>query len=114
MHQLLILLISSTHANYELVDDYSPENFANKFDFFADNDPTHSYVNYVDQGTTEQLGLFKKENNKIYMGTDHTNVASGRGWNSVRITSKNTYTHGLIILDMDHKPDSQYGSWPAF
>jgi len=106
--------VGSTHGSYQLVDDYSPDNFASKFDFFTENDPTHGYVNYVDRGTAEHLGLFKKENNKIYMAADHTTVASGRGRNSVRITSKNAYTHGLIILDLEHMPDGQCGSWPAF
>ena len=48
------------------------------------------------------------------MGADHTNVASGRGRNSVRISSKEPYTHGLFVLDMEHMPSSQCGSWPAF
>ena len=49
----------------------------------------------------------------IYIGTDHTDVASGRGRNSVRLSSKKTYTRGLIILDLQHMPGGQCGSWPA-
>ncbi|KAE9546437.1 hypothetical protein FO519_010351, partial [Halicephalobus sp. NKZ332] len=40
------------------------------------------------------------------------NAASGM--NSVRISSKNTYNHGLFILDLDHMPDSQYSTRPSF
>jgi Glycosyl hydrolases family 16 len=48
------------------------------------------------------------------MGVDHTNVASGSGRSSVRITSKKSYNHGLIILDVAHMPGGICGTWPAF
>ena len=49
------------------------------------------------------------------MGVDSTNVASGRGRNSVRITSKKSYNAGsLIILDLSHMPGNACGTWPAF
>ena len=49
------------------------------------------------------------------MGVDTTSVASGRGRNSVRITSKKSYNAGsLIILDLSHMPGSVCGTWPAF
>lgn len=47
------------------------------------------------------------------MGVDSTNIASGRGRKSVRLTSKATYNHGLIILDLEHMPGSICGTWPA-
>ena len=110
----LTLLILTTHATYQLVNNYTPDTFGNQFKFFTDDDPTHGYVNYVDQNTAESLGLFKQQNGKLYLGADNTNIASGRGRNSIRISSRTRYTHGLFILDMDHMPDSQCGSWPAF
>ena len=48
------------------------------------------------------------------MGVDSTNVASGRGRKSVRLTSKATYNHGLIVLDLEHMPGKACGVWPAF
>ncbi|KAJ4507934.1 hypothetical protein HRR88_006617 [Exophiala dermatitidis] len=48
------------------------------------------------------------------MGVDNTNTASGRGRNSIRISSKKTYNHGLIILDLAHMPAGACGTWPAF
>lgn len=48
------------------------------------------------------------------MGVDSTNVASGRGRDSVRVSSKKSYNHGLIILDLDHMPGGACGTWPAF
>ena len=110
----VILLVPTTYAAYELVDDYSPEKFASMFDFITYDDPSHGYVNYVNQSTAESLGLLKLENGKLYMGADHTNVASGRGRDSIRVSSKPVYNHGLFILDMDHMPNSECGSWPAF
>lgn len=48
------------------------------------------------------------------MGVDDTNVATGRGRNSIRIESKKIYNHGLFILDLAHMPGGQCGSWPAY
>ena len=49
------------------------------------------------------------------MGVDSQNVGSGRGRNSVRITSKKFYDAGsLIILDLEHMPGNACGVWPAF
>ena len=111
---ILTIIIVATDATYQLVDSYLPSNFASKFDFITYDDPSHGYVNYVNQSTAESLGLFKQQDGKIYMGVDHTNVASGRGRNSIRISSKNVYTHGLFILNVNHMPDPQCGTWPAF
>ncbi|KAE9550050.1 hypothetical protein FO519_006751 [Halicephalobus sp. NKZ332] len=111
---ILLLLVPVTYAAYNLVDNYLPGDFATKFNFFTDDDPTHGYVNYVDQSTAESSQLFKVQNGKLYMGVDYTNIASGRGRNAVRIFTKAKYTRGLFILDLDHMPDNQCGSWPAF
>lgn len=68
----------------------------------------------MDQATAQSAGLISADaNNSVYIGVDHTNVASGSGRQSVRLTSINTYTHGLIILDLAHMPGSVCGSWPA-
>ena len=33
---------------------------------------------------------------------------------SIRLESKNSYTHGLFVADIQHMPDSICGVWPAF
>ncbi|KAK5073405.1 hypothetical protein LTR70_010290 [Exophiala xenobiotica] len=109
-----ILFAASALAAYSVVDDYSPNNFASKFDFFTGSDPTNGYVNYVDYNTASSHGLYSVSNNQVYMGVDHNNTASGRGRDSVRISSKNSYQHGLIVLDLAHMPASACGTWPAF
>lgn len=47
------------------------------------------------------------------MAADSSNVASGRGRSAVRVESKTSYNHGLIILDLNHMPEG-CGTWPAF
>ncbi|KAL9594068.1 MAG: hypothetical protein Q9219_007233 [cf. Caloplaca sp. 3 TL-2023] len=101
-------------AAYSIQDDYSAANFFNMFNFDTFDDPTHGYVNYVDQATAQSQELFNVSNGQVTFGVDHVNVASGRGRNSVRLTSKAQYTHGLIILDLAHMPGSTCGTWPAF
>lgn len=109
-----IVLASTTSATYTIQDDYSPSNFANMFDFFTDADPTSGYVNYISQTAAESAGLYSANSNSVYMGVDSKNVATGRGRDSVRISSKKSYNHGLIILDLAHMPGGQCGTWPAF
>lgn len=47
------------------------------------------------------------------MGVDSRNPPSQRGRRSVRITSKESYVRGLIVLDLAHAPGSVCGTWPA-
>ncbi|KAF2836328.1 glycoside hydrolase family 16 protein [Patellaria atrata CBS 101060] len=109
----LFAFIRATIAGYGLEDDYSTVNFFNMFNFFDGNDPTHGFVDFVDQGTAWNSGLIKIKDNRVYMGVDYTNRApNGRA--SVRISSKKAYNQGLIILDLDHMPGPICGVWPAF
>ena len=109
-----IIFASSASATYTIQDDYSPSNFANMFDFFTDADPTSGYVNYISQSAAQSAGLYSANSNSVYMGVDSKNVATGRGRDSIRVSSKKSYNHGLIILDLAHMPGGQCGSWPAF
>lgn len=79
-----------------------------------DPDPTNGYVTYVGQSAAQAAGLVNTNNNAVYMGVDYTNKASGSGRQSVRLTSKKSYTHGLILLDLSHMPGGICGTWPAF
>ncbi|KAK5073328.1 hypothetical protein LTR24_010349 [Lithohypha guttulata] len=110
----LPLMATTALAAYSMVDDYEPDNFADKFNFFSGNDPTNGYVNYVDYNTAQSSGLYNDNNNQVYIGVDHNNTATGRGRDSVRIESKASYQHGLIIVDLAHMPGSVCGTWPAF
>lgn len=109
----LTFLVPSAQAAYTLQDDYSPSNFFNMFDFFTGADPTNGYVNYVPYADAAELGLVNTNNNEVYMGVDHSSIAQSPGRSSVRLASKNSYNHGLIILDLEHMPGGICGTWPA-
>ncbi|KAM0155156.1 hypothetical protein ACHAQE_006909 [Botrytis cinerea] len=110
--------VSATNK-YTLVDDYAGTNFFDMFDFYTGADPTTGFVSYTSKEVAEnansELGvaLTKVENGQAYMGVDYVNVVT-TGRPSVRIQSKESYTHGLIIADLAHMPASICGTWPAF
>ncbi|KIW98599.1 uncharacterized protein Z519_00260 [Cladophialophora bantiana CBS 173.52] len=110
----LAVLASAASAAYLLEDDYSSSSFADMFDFFTGNDPTNGYVNYISYDQATSSGLYQADNGTVYMGVDSTNVASGRGRDSIRLSTKKTYNHGLVILDLEHMPAGACGTWPAF
>ncbi|KAG4272946.1 endo-1,3(4)-beta-glucanase [Fusarium proliferatum] len=101
-------------AQYALSNRIDSSNFFNSFDFFNEDDPTHGFVEYVDSTTAKSQGLASVSNNGIYLGVDFQtdNPASGR--KSVRIHSKQSYTHGLFVADITHMPGSIPGVWPAY
>ncbi|MCJ1228406.1 hypothetical protein MMC12_005067 [Toensbergia leucococca] len=96
-------------------DDYTTD-FFDKFSFWTQGDPTHGYVNYVDNETALSKGYISQQGSQYYMGVDSTNslddAAAGR--DSVRLTSNSVYDHALVILDLAHMPSSACGTWPAF
>lgn len=97
-------------AAYVLQDDYTPDVFFDKFDFFTESDPTNGHVQYVDRGTAES-GQLISTGSSIHMGVDTANNAPD-GRQSVRLSSTQTYHHGLFILDLGHMPTG-CGTWPA-
>jgi hypothetical protein len=69
----------------------------------------------VDQSTASSAGYTRKnDDGSIYIGVDHQNVASGRGRDSVRLSTKKAYTHMLAVVDIGHMPGGICGTWPAF
>ncbi|KAG4033627.1 hypothetical protein MFRU_004g01310 [Monilinia fructicola] len=109
----------SAANKYTLVDNYAGTNFFDMFDYYTGADASAGYVSYTSKEVAEnansELGvaLTKVENGQAYMGVDYVNVVTA-GRPSVRIQSKQTYTHGLIIADLAHMPASICGTWPAF
>lgn len=110
----LFSFVNLSIAGYVLKDDYNSASFFNMFDFFTEADPTHGFVQYIDQGSAWNTGLISNSNGKVYIGVDHTNVQPN-GRPSIRLTSKAAYNSGsLVILDLDHMPGNSCGSWPAY
>ncbi|KAL3427500.1 endo-1,3(4)-beta-glucanase [Phlyctema vagabunda] len=106
-------IVSST---YVLDTVYQGSTFFDGFDFQTTPDLTHGFVNYVGRDEAQTLGLINTASaNGAYMGVDFTSnlTSSSVGRNSVRITSKKSFTHGLIISDIAHMPGGICGTWPA-
>ncbi|KAL9597089.1 MAG: hypothetical protein Q9219_005372 [cf. Caloplaca sp. 3 TL-2023] len=102
------------NASYSLKDDYVTDKFFDMFTFDTIDDPTHGYVNFVDQATARSSGMIDSNDGAVELRVDSTNVASGRGRNSLRLTSKASYNRALIVLDLAHMPGNACGMWPAF
>jgi hypothetical protein len=112
---LLAGLVSAT--NYKLVKDFSGNNFYNQFDFFTGADPTQGFVNYVSHDNAVDYGLIWNKSIPTWGVDSYTHLStdgSQGGRTSVRMTSKDTFTHGLFIADIQHMPQSSCGVWPAF
>ncbi|KAM4054797.1 glycosyl hydrolases family 16 domain-containing protein [Hirsutella rhossiliensis] len=113
-------------SQYSLDTTYDRKNFFQAFDFFTEPDPTHGFVEYVDQATAQQDGLIgygrgnssrgygKANNGTIVLGVDYKTVNPANGRRSVRVTSQQSFTHGLFLADIAHMPNAACGVWPAF
>ncbi|KAM0434490.1 hypothetical protein ACHAPT_003586 [Fusarium lateritium] len=111
---LAALLQGAVHAQYTLTTTYDSSNFFTAFDFFNEEDPTHGFVEYVDANTANAEGLAGFVEGAVYMGVDYRTQNPQNGRKSVRVTSQQTFTHGLFLADIAHMPGSIPGVWPAF
>lgn len=104
-------------APYELVDEYSADVFFSKFNYYDGYDPTYGHVQYVNESVAVQNGYtyYSEQSDSAIIKSDTTGLFpnGGPGRPSIRITSDNTYNHGLFIMDMKHMP-AGCGTWPAY
>ena len=106
----------TTAQQYNLQSSYSGPNFLDGFNFWTSSDPTFGYVHYVDQATAQANGMISITNTTAW-GVENKMVLdpnANLGRLSVRLTSKETWNHGLFVLDLKHMPPNQCGVWPAF
>ncbi|GIZ47636.1 hypothetical protein CKM354_001072200 [Cercospora kikuchii] len=103
---------------YTLISEYTNTSFFDHFTAFSGPDPTNGHVQYQTlQSAAEQnlVGYIYNATSgerTAYLGVDSKNVAP-EGRKSVRITSKETFDAGsMVVIDVRHAP-SQYGAWPA-
>ncbi|KAJ4268442.1 hypothetical protein NW762_002505 [Fusarium torreyae] len=101
-------------SQYSISTTYDTSNFFEAFDFFNEKDPTNGFVEYVDSDTANSDGLAGFVDGAIYMGVDYKTKSPSNGRKSVRVTSHESFTHGLIIADIAHMPGSIPGVWPAY
>lgn len=102
------------NAAYSVKDTFDSTNFFSEFNFFSGPDPTAGFVEYISAEAANSSGLAGYSNNAVYLGVDYTTSNPSSGRKSVRVTSNNAYTRGLIIADIAHMPGSTCGVWPAF
>ncbi|KAH7329259.1 glycoside hydrolase family 16 protein [Stachybotrys elegans] len=105
--------VAQAQTVYGLHRTYDAGNFWDEFDFFNEPDPTRGFVEYVDNATAMAEGLAASRDGQIFMGVDTVTEFPANGRKSVRVTSRESFTHGLFIADLAHVPSSACGSWPA-
>lgn len=111
---------NSSTTPYTLVADYSGSTFFDGFVTFTGPDPTHGKVNYTDMAFAAKQDYlsysFHEGSNKTRarISVDSSEDAStGPGRNSVRLTSKQTFSAGtLLVADIHHIPVGP-SLWPA-
>ena len=119
----VVILLGATHAQnktnlpYQLAKNYTGQAFYDSFDFFSGEDPSGSFVKYVDLDTANESGLAgyvsnAAFNDPIYLGVDDKSITPN-GRSSTRVEGKDWFNHSLIIADIIHMPFG-CGVWPAF
>lgn len=93
-------------AQYSLLTDYFASDFFGQFDFFDGADPTHGSVLY--QGRDDSLISSSSNNAQMHVSTEQS-TPNGRP--SIRLTSKESYQSGLIVVDVAHMPGGICGTW---
>ncbi|KAL6873334.1 concanavalin A-like lectin/glucanase domain-containing protein [Trichoderma longibrachiatum] len=115
---LLACAGSAVATQFTLTDTYDHTNFFDKFTFNDAPDSNSGFVVYQNQANAVSQGLAKiTDNNEVYLGVDHSTVLKGAGFpgrNSLRLESKASYKHGLIVARFTHLPANRCGSWPSF
>lgn len=86
-------------------------------------DPTGGFVTYYSRSSAELESLIEASaDGPAYMRVNSvdtlpfnsaTGAGDGAGRPSVRIASKEAFTHGLFIGDFEHIPAGVCGTWPA-
>jgi len=102
--------------SYQLVEESRGVTFFDNFDFQTDSSPTHGTSKYMPRAYAAQHKLIGVVNNNgsadpsAYIGVGSTNVTEARL--SIRLESKNSYNHALVLADIKHMPSGP-GLWPA-
>ncbi|KAF7974674.1 hypothetical protein HWV62_11429 [Athelia sp. TMB] len=105
---------STATSKYKLTDLHEGSTFFDGWNFFEGADPTHGNVNFVSQASASKAGLTKQSGGATIIAVDSTSVvAAGGSRNSVRISTKKSYSSGLFIADFSHMPQG-CGTWPAW
>ncbi|KAJ7139613.1 concanavalin A-like lectin/glucanase domain-containing protein [Mycena epipterygia] len=104
---------ASATSAWHLTQTYAGSDFFDGWDFWDTSDPTHGVVDYVSQADGEAAGLVEVNpaGNAVMRVETTATVASVR--KSIRITTTQSFTGGLVIMDSVHMPTG-CATWPAF
>lgn len=107
------LVSSVSAASWDQTLAVRGNDFFNFFDWFTERDPTNGLVNYVSQEDAQAQNLsFVDADNHFVMAVSTVKTAlSGR--NSVRVSSKESFSDGVYVLNVTHVPTG-CATWPAF
>ncbi|RPA84987.1 hypothetical protein BJ508DRAFT_338940 [Ascobolus immersus RN42] len=117
-------LSTAFDKSYSLIQEYSGEGFFNNFDFvhyeLPDHDSTWSWGNYVPrtEAQSKELVYTSPKSASAFMHVDsHMRLEFNGHYrlprrDTIRIESKNSYTHGLFVFDIAHIPTG-CATWPA-
>ncbi|KAK2933609.1 hypothetical protein FoTM2_004852 [Fusarium oxysporum f. sp. vasinfectum] len=125
----LLIAAEATHgqAAFTLRKTYDSSNFLDSFNFrdraYFDSidpgyegDPTGGSVNYLSRSQAVASGIVNTNNGKVHLGVNSVDKAalltpggSKHGRGSVRLESKESYSSGILIADIEHMPGTACG-----
>ncbi|CEL96886.1 unnamed protein product [Vitrella brassicaformis CCMP3155] len=102
---------------YELETEWQGESFLDEklFDFYTGDDPTGGFTNYVNRSVAVSKELmYTTDDGRTIIRPDVKTIPfkSSRGRDSVSIASKQQFSEGLFVIDVNHSP-SGCGAFPA-
>eukprot|EP00873_Tetraselmis_striata_P003400 jgi/Tetstr1/423664/TSEL_014299.t2 len=104
-------------GNYTLAKEYAGPGFLDGWDFFSADDPTEGTVNYVtrEEAAERNLTYYDAAAGLWYLKSAAGEAAQpgGRGRDSVRLHSRDTFMYGVFVAEVVHIP-AGCGTWPAW
>ncbi|PPJ59987.1 hypothetical protein CBER1_02699 [Cercospora berteroae] len=132
---VLHLVVAISAVPSTLQTNLSGPTFFDAFDFWTQYDPTYAqskagllyenradqvasfgFVEYIDRGAAQALQMLHVTDGVAYFGADAVQMYdpyANKGRKSLRLSTKQTFNHGLFIIDLSHMPSSVCGIWPA-
>lgn len=107
------LVSAASAVNWTQTATVQGSDFFNDFEWFTDKDPTQGLVNYQSQANAQAQNLSFVDGEGHFVMAVSTQQVALEGRNSVRITSKDSYSDGVYVLNVTHVPTG-CATWPAF
>ncbi|VDC03456.1 unnamed protein product [Peniophora sp. CBMAI 1063] len=114
-HEKLNRSIHGRSSSLTLKSNYTGSDFMDnsKWNYFTGQDPTNGKVDYLSLSDAKKAGLVKNDGDRFIMSVESGDLPSGTDRKSVRITSVEKWSSGLILADFEQMPHG-CGVWPAF